>query len=70
VPFTIGKVLKGWGVVRTSPWHFAGLYRTKQEADAKAQEMGAGYVVLFGEQPQAAQLSAAPRPKPQAPEAC
>ena len=50
MPFTMGKALKGWGVVRKSPWHFAGLYPTKQEADAKAQEMGAGYVVLFGEQ--------------------
>ena len=49
MPFTMGKALKGWGVVRKSPWHFAGLYSTKQEADAKAQEMGAGYVVLFGE---------------------
>jgi hypothetical protein len=50
MPFTMRNVLKGWGVLRKSPWHFAGLYPTKQEADAKAQEMGAGYVVLFGEQ--------------------
>jgi hypothetical protein len=35
MPFTMGKALKGWGVVRKSPWHFAGLYSTKQEADAR-----------------------------------
>jgi hypothetical protein len=50
VPFTMGKSVKGWGVVRNSPWHFAGLYPTKQEADAKAREMGSGYVVRLGEE--------------------
>jgi hypothetical protein len=48
--FKEGKTLKGWGVVRNAPWHFAGLYPTWQEADAKAREMGAGYAALFGEQ--------------------
>jgi hypothetical protein len=50
MPFQEGKTLTGWGVVRNAPWHFAGLYPTKHEADTKAQEMGAGYVALFGEQ--------------------
>ncbi len=50
MPFIMGKSVKGWGVVRNSPWHFAGLYPTQEEAEAKAREMGAGYVVRLGEE--------------------
>jgi hypothetical protein len=49
MPFVNGTTLTGWGVVRGSPWHFAGIFPTKDEADAKATEMGDGYEVHFGE---------------------
>ncbi|GAA0298208.1 hypothetical protein GCM10009087_05030 [Sphingomonas oligophenolica] len=44
-----GKTLIGWGVVRESPWHFVGLFPTQDEAQAKAREMGSGYIVRYGE---------------------
>lgn len=46
----IGKTLRGWGVIRPAPYHFAGLYRTKSEADIKAVAMGPEYVVSYGAQ--------------------
>jgi len=46
----IGKALRGWGVIRPAPYHFAGLYRTKSEADAKAVAMGPEYIVSYGAQ--------------------
>ena len=39
---------EGWGVVRSEPWDFAGLFDTEALAQAKAQELGAGYVVSYG----------------------
>lgn len=42
--------ISGWGVVRLTPWHFAGLFQTAEPAESKAVEMGAGYVVKYGEQ--------------------
>jgi hypothetical protein len=50
MPFTEGKTHQGWGVFRSSPWEFVGLFETKEQADAKAQEMGPEYQVAFGEQ--------------------
>lgn len=49
MPFVNGTTLKGWGVVRNAPWHFAGLYSTEQEAKQKAAELGAEYEVHYGE---------------------
>lgn len=47
--FETGRTLKGWGVVRGKPWHLAGVYETKEEAEAKAQELGSDYEAHFGE---------------------
>lgn len=44
-----GNTLTGWGVVRSAPWHFAGIFATKEEADAKANELGEEYEVAHGE---------------------
>lgn len=49
MPIVDGKTLVGWGAVREAPWHFAGLFRTQQEAQLKADEMGDGYVARYGE---------------------
>jgi hypothetical protein len=46
----IGKTLRGWGVIRPSPYHFVGLYRTKSEAAEKAVAMGPEYLVSYGAQ--------------------
>lgn len=46
---TEGVLFTGWGVVRVKPWHFVGLLPTKELAQAKAAEMGAGYEVHHGE---------------------
>jgi hypothetical protein len=46
----IGKMIRGWGVFRPAPYHFAGLHRTKREAEAKAVAMGPDYVVSYGAQ--------------------
>jgi len=35
----IGKAVRGWGVIRPSPYQFVGPYRTKAEADEKALAM-------------------------------
>ncbi|WP_426958407.1 hypothetical protein [Muricoccus radiodurans] len=41
---------EGWAVIRAPghPWHFAGFYATRDEADDKALEMGPDYRVRFG----------------------
>lgn len=49
VPHIDGKTLIGWGVVREAPWHFAGLFPSQDEAQIKADEMGEGYIVRYGE---------------------
>ena len=38
----------GWGLVRPSPWHFVGLFRTAAEAHSAREEKGAGYIVRHG----------------------
>ena len=50
MPLPIGNTRRGWGVSRAEPYHFAGLYRTKPEADAKAAAMGPDYIVSYGAQ--------------------
>ncbi|WP_313390129.1 hypothetical protein, partial [Leclercia sp.] len=39
--------VKGWGVVRKSPWHLVGVYATKDVAETKAASSGEGYEVLW-----------------------
>lgn len=41
--------ISGWGVVRLSPWHFAGLHSTSEPAEECAAEMGRDYVVKYGD---------------------
>lgn len=49
MPFKEGNTLTGWGFVRGAPWDFAGIFKTKEEAEAKAADMGEGYEVRYGE---------------------
>ena len=49
MPIVEGKTLVGWGVVRETPWHFAGLFAAQEEAQIKADAMGKGYVARYGE---------------------
>ena len=37
-----------WGLVRPSPWHFVGLFRTAAEAHEAREEFGDGYIVRHG----------------------
>lgn len=39
---------EGWGVVRSEPWHFVGMFDSQEAAEAKAREMGVGYVARYG----------------------
>ena len=49
MPIVDGKTLIGWGAVRETPWHFAGLFASQEEAQMKADAMGEGYVARYGE---------------------
>ncbi len=49
MPYTEGTTLKGWGVVRGAPWHFVGLYETKEQAESVARQSGPDYQVKYGE---------------------
>ena len=44
-----GETLRGWGVVRSAPWHFLGLYPDRTIADAAAKEVGSDYIVRYGD---------------------
>lgn len=39
----------GWGTIREIPWHFAGLFASQAGAQRKADEMGEGYIVRYGD---------------------
>lgn len=39
----------GWGVVRLSPWDLAGVFETSGEAETRIAELGAGYIIRWGE---------------------
>jgi hypothetical protein len=47
--FSEGETLHGWGVVRSAPWHFVGLYADKATAEAAAKEAGPDYIVRLGD---------------------
>ena len=49
MPIADGKTLIGWGAVLATPWHFAGLFGSQEEAQMKADAMGEGYVARYGE---------------------
>ena len=49
MPYVEGTTLTGWGVVRDAPWHFAGLFGTKEEAEAKAKQLGPEYEARHGD---------------------
>ena len=40
--------IRGWGVIRLSPWHIAGIFDTPQEASALKEKLGAEYEVKYG----------------------
>lgn len=49
--FVDGVTLTGWGVFRggEKPWHFVGMFASKEDAQAKAAEMGPDYEVQWGD---------------------
>ena len=40
--------IKGWGVFRSSPWHFDGLFVSEAEAETRRLVLGTDYEVHFG----------------------
>ena len=45
-----GDMIKaGWGVLRLSPWHLAGVFASSIDAENLAQRLGPGYVIEFGD---------------------
>ena len=40
--------VKGWGVFRSNPWDFDGLFVSISEAEARKLKLGADYEVQFG----------------------
>jgi hypothetical protein len=45
-----GDMLKqGWGVVRLTPWHLAGVFASSIDAETLASQLGDGYVVKYGD---------------------
>lgn len=44
-----GETIHGWGVVRSEPWHFVGIYPDKESAEAASKEAGPNYVVRYGD---------------------
>jgi len=46
-PVNIGWV-QGFGVFRMAPWHFAGLFHTREEAQRVQQQLGQTYEVGYG----------------------
>jgi hypothetical protein len=41
--------ISGFGVIKKTPWHLAGVFHTKTEAEKKAAELGPDYEVQYGE---------------------
>lgn len=46
-PVNAGWVM-GFAAFRMEPWHFAGLFQTRDEATRVQQELGEGYEVAYG----------------------
>ena len=40
--------IRGYGVLRMSPWHFAGLFPTVAEANRQRETLGPEYIVKLG----------------------
>jgi len=40
--------VRGFGVFRMSPWHFAGLFQIREQAESVQQQLGENYKVAFG----------------------
>lgn len=40
--------VKGWGVMRGSPWELVAVYATKDMAETKVMQLGNAYRVMFG----------------------
>lgn len=46
-PIPGGDLKAGWGVFCNGPHHVAGVYRTREEAEARAREVGSLYRVAY-----------------------
>lgn len=45
-----GDSLKaGWGVVRLTPWHLAGVFKSSVDAENLADRLGPAYTVRYGD---------------------
>ncbi|EJL2202938.1 hypothetical protein NL991_004541, partial [Escherichia coli] len=40
--------VKGWAVVRNSPWHLVGVFATEEDAEMEARKTGDEYEVHYG----------------------
>ena len=40
--------VRGWGVLRNSPWHLEGIFPTKEDAEQRRKALGGEYVVAYG----------------------
>ena len=49
MPIPGDDLKQGWGVVCLRPWHLAGVFQSSADAEKLAEELGAGYVVKFGD---------------------
>jgi hypothetical protein len=49
MPIPGDNLKNGWGVVRLTPWHLAGVFTSSLDAENLAETLGAGYVVKYGD---------------------
>ena len=48
-PIPGDKLHAGWGVLRMSPWHLAGVFTSSVDAEDLAKKLGPAYVIKFGD---------------------
>ncbi len=49
MPIPRDDLRSGWGVVRLTPWHLAGVFQSSVEAEDLAQRLGGDYAVKYGD---------------------
>lgn len=42
------ETLTGWVVFRPKPWHFVGVFSSREEAELECERAGSAYQVAFG----------------------
>lgn len=49
MPIPGDDLKEGWGVVRLTPWHLAGVFASSADAENLANRLGPGYTVKYGD---------------------